>query len=339
MAQIIRYRQKGPPEVRAAPYQILCLSGGGYRGLFTAVILEDLETRAGKPLRECFDLIAGTSIGGILACGIAAGVPAVTIRQEFEKLGTAVFDRHLSVFGRRLFPVPRIGLLTARYSRNGLDAAIRGVLGDLANEKLVNIKKPLLVPAVSATSGTTILFESGPVAGSNASVTLRDVALATSAAPTYFPEHAIGPNSLIDGGLVANAPDAVAVIKAMSTNGRHADEIRLLSVGTAGEATGEIFRPGRASGAIRWMVRRKLFGLTIAAQQALATQLVHELLGSHNIRIDMRPDPARGQAIALDQANVPASDTLKGLASEALADVTQRSGADLSAMLRHTAAQ
>jgi patatin-like phospholipase/acyl hydrolase len=339
MGELRRYKREGPPSVNVTPFQILSLSGGGYRGLFAAVILEDLENRAGKPLRECFNLIAGTSIGGIMACGIATGIPAATIRQEFEKLGSAVFDRHLMMFGRRLFPMPRFGLLSARYSRNGLDAAIKGILGDLANEKLANIKKPLLVPAVSATSGTTILFEGGPVAGSNASVTLRDVALATSAAPTYFPEYAIGPNSLIDGGLVANAPDAIAVLKAMSTNGRNVDEIRLLSVGTAGEATGEIYRPGRASGAMHWMVRRKLFGLTIAAQQALATQLVDELLGSHNIRIDIRPDLTRGQVIGLDKANVPATDTLKGLAKEALDDVSRRCGADLSAMLRHTAAQ
>ena len=58
---------EGGPFEAGGRYQALCLSGGGYRGLYTAILLEELERRAGKQLRECFDLIAGTSIGGILA--------------------------------------------------------------------------------------------------------------------------------------------------------------------------------------------------------------------------------------------------------------------------------
>jgi patatin-like phospholipase/acyl hydrolase len=62
----------------------MCLSGGGYRGLYTATLLESLEKEAQKPLAEVFGLIAGTSIRGILAIGLAAGVPAETLRKTFE---------------------------------------------------------------------------------------------------------------------------------------------------------------------------------------------------------------------------------------------------------------
>ena len=58
--------------VRVA-FQILSLSGGGFLGLYTAAMLAELEERSGKPLNQCFDLIAGTSIGGIIALGLAAG--------------------------------------------------------------------------------------------------------------------------------------------------------------------------------------------------------------------------------------------------------------------------
>jgi len=68
------------------PFQILSLSGGGFRGLYTATLLEKLEKEADKPLSEVFDLIAGTSIGGILAIGLAAGVKASKLREAFEKM-------------------------------------------------------------------------------------------------------------------------------------------------------------------------------------------------------------------------------------------------------------
>jgi uncharacterized protein len=66
-------------------FQILALSGGGYLGLYTAEILTRLERQAGKPLGQCFDLIAGTSIGGILAIGLAMERPAARMRDLFRK--------------------------------------------------------------------------------------------------------------------------------------------------------------------------------------------------------------------------------------------------------------
>jgi patatin-like phospholipase/acyl hydrolase len=79
----------------ARRFDILSLSGGGYFGLFTATILEKLERDAG-PLAERFDLLAGTSIGGIVALALAHGVPASKIRQEFEDSGTVIFSNRAS---------------------------------------------------------------------------------------------------------------------------------------------------------------------------------------------------------------------------------------------------
>ncbi|AZO34026.1 MAG: hypothetical protein EOS76_06855 [Mesorhizobium sp.] len=75
------------------PFQILALSGGGYRGLFSTHIFSKLEEQAGRPIGECFDLIAGTSIGGIIAIGLALGKPAKEIRDVFEEKGEDIFTR------------------------------------------------------------------------------------------------------------------------------------------------------------------------------------------------------------------------------------------------------
>lgn len=336
-ADTVKKRWQGrKPDTVTAPFQVLALSGGGYRGLFSAMILEEMEKRACKPLRECFDLIAGTSIGGIIACGIAAGVPAARMREEFERQGKGIFERRIGLPGGRSFSVPRFGIIGAKYMRKGLEAAVSGTLGEASGMRLSDVGKPLVVTAVSATNGSAVLFDSR-TNGTMKDVTLREVALSTSAAPTYFPEFNIGGNSLVDGGIVANAPDAVAMLKAMSVFGQRPEEVRMLSVGTAGGVMGEVFRDGRSTGALRWMVARNLFGLTVGAQQELSLGLVRDLLGERYLRIDVTPDSARAKAIALDKANSTATATLRELSKQALDDVDRLRGGDLAAFLRHSA--
>jgi patatin-like phospholipase/acyl hydrolase len=74
------------------PFQILSLSGGGYLGLYTAAVLAALEERINAPIATRFDLIAGTSVGGIVALGIANEVPAAKIKEAFERDGTQIFS-------------------------------------------------------------------------------------------------------------------------------------------------------------------------------------------------------------------------------------------------------
>ncbi|HFD87592.1 MAG TPA: hypothetical protein ENJ35_07945, partial [Gammaproteobacteria bacterium] len=69
-------------------YRILALSGGGYRSLFTARILAKLEDHIGRPLNQAFDLIAGTSIGGILAGGLAVGISAAKLADSLQDRGS-----------------------------------------------------------------------------------------------------------------------------------------------------------------------------------------------------------------------------------------------------------
>ncbi|HKJ73572.1 MAG TPA: patatin-like phospholipase family protein [Alphaproteobacteria bacterium] len=76
----------------ATPFQILSLSGGGYLGYYTISVLVELEKRAGRPLAQCFDLTAGTSIGGIIALCLAREITAARIRDAFLDNGTEIFS-------------------------------------------------------------------------------------------------------------------------------------------------------------------------------------------------------------------------------------------------------
>jgi patatin-like phospholipase/acyl hydrolase len=73
-------------------FNILSLSGGGFLGLYTVSVLAGLEEVVGGPIARHFDLLAGTSVGGIIALGLAAEIPAHTIKEAFEQNGTAIFS-------------------------------------------------------------------------------------------------------------------------------------------------------------------------------------------------------------------------------------------------------
>lgn len=72
---------------------VLALSGGGYRGLRTAAILAELEAVMGRPIAAHFDLICGTSAGGMLAFGLANEIPASKLKGMFEDQGSRIFSR------------------------------------------------------------------------------------------------------------------------------------------------------------------------------------------------------------------------------------------------------
>ena len=82
------------------PFQILSLSGGGYLGLYTATVLTEFEDQIGRPIASCFDLLAGTSIGGIIALGLAAEQPARKIKEVFEQNGKRIFSSRPAPTGR-----------------------------------------------------------------------------------------------------------------------------------------------------------------------------------------------------------------------------------------------
>ena len=295
--------------------RLLCLSGGGYRGLFTAIVLEHIEAQlqltGTQRLREHFDLVAGTSIGGLLACGIAAGIAARRLRETLEEDGGTVFPERSWATARQM-----MGPL---YSAATLAAVVRKALGSAATQTLQQIDVPLLVPAVSWISGEVVTFESKGLAGTRApATTLLDVCLATSAAPTYFPAHALDSDVLVDGGLVANAPDLCALLAAQARWRLPVASYEMLSIGTAGSPAGGVAGSVPQSGA-RWARGAQIVKLVLAAQERLAVTQCERLLQSGFFRIDQQPAQGQLELQAMDQVDASTTTTLRKLASDALA--------------------
>lgn len=191
-------------------FQILCLSGGGYLGLFSAEILALAEERFGEPLGRHFDLIAGTSVGGILALGLAFEVPASAMRDAFNTSGQKIFSGRPKPQGR--FAARRDllrYLIGPKYSAGPLRELVGGFLGK--DTRLGQAKHRVIIPAVNMTKGGPQVFKTPhhPDFRSDYKLSAVDIAMATSAAPTLFPLAEIQNSLYADGGLFAAAPDRI----------------------------------------------------------------------------------------------------------------------------------
>lgn len=220
-------------EPQGGSRRILCIDGGGILGTFPAAFLAELETRLDRPIGAYFDLIAGTSTGGILAIGLAMGHSASELLHLYEKRGP-------DIFGAGNGPVMNIA---CRYLR-GLQWAVRrkyhprrlrSALTDVLGEKRIgDAKTRLIVPAWNPVAQSVYIYKTAHHARlrTDYKASAVDAALATSAAPTYFPQH-ITPQGtgLLDGGVWANNPTAIAVVEAVSLLRWPGDSLHVLSLG------------------------------------------------------------------------------------------------------------
>jgi len=301
----------GPPKNSSGRYQILAISGGGYRGLYSAFLLEALEEKAGRPLAQCFDLVAGTSIGGIIAAAISLEIPASTIKKAIKTHGPAIFDQTIRVAGYST------GIKTkapqkyrALYQQSDLKKAIEEIFGDDVNKPLSEVPVRLLIPAVSQTSAEPVLYMSDDT---NQKGTILDAMLSTSAAPTYFPPYEKGRVNYVDGGLIANSPDMLAYGEALK-KGIDTNNIHILSIGTAATTVADRPRDLGNPGEAQWFMANDLFLLVLEAQEKLTHYQCESLLGKRYLRLDSIPNENEAKVIALDKADDDAKSALRHMA-------------------------
>ncbi len=218
-----------------ATYKILSLDGGGLRGLITARMLQRLNDDPDiTGWLNKVDLVAGTSTGGILALGLAAGKSPQEICNLYKNKGPEIFDDSIWDDIRDLGKT-----VGAEYSNKALKKELRAIFGATT---LAQLSKKVAIPTfdldneatdTSQRSWKPKIFHNFVGSDSDGASLASDVALYTSSAPTYFPSA----NGYIDGGVFANNPSLVAVAQAISQSNKPAerasiDDVALLSVGT-----------------------------------------------------------------------------------------------------------
>lgn len=245
-----RVRQSWPSD---RPFKILSLDGGGIRGIYTAEILKHCEENfcGDAPLAQYFDMIAGTSTGGIIALGLGLGIPTVEITAFYRDDGRKIFP-----------PLP-----------DGWIGRVRRFLRSLNGPKLVHeeLEKALkrrftyhrlgdsmarlVIPAFMMPKTEIAVFKTDHHTDfrNDHATPMWKVARATSAAPTYLKglEHEESGRIFIDGGVWANNPVMVALVDAITAYDIGFDQVEILSIGT-GNAPFALRRSDVFRGLIAW---------------------------------------------------------------------------------------
>ena len=224
--------------------RILSIDGGGIMGTFPAAFLATYEEELGRPIGEYFDLIAGTSTGGILAIGLALGIPAQNLLWLYEERGPEIFGQQA---GRGLTRQLLQGARHLLAPKHDADV-LRGVLEEVLSERrLGEAKTRLLVPAWEADRQRVYIFKTAhhPRLKSDYRRLAVDAALGTAAAPSYFKRHRTEDGiGLVDGGVWANNPVALAVVEAISLLGWDPKTLQVLSLGCVNEIYALAEAPG-----------------------------------------------------------------------------------------------
>ncbi len=214
----------------SGPCQILSLDGGGIRGLFSAAVLSKLEEDLGVTVIDHFDLIVGTSTGGIIAVALGMGLRPADIVEFYVRKGPEIFSRPSGWIAKCWHSVKR--LRKSKYDNAALEIALRGVFGD---HVLGDSQKRLVIVSYNLGRDEIRLFKTPhhPRLERDWRLPAWEVAMATAAAPTYFPAwRGIDDMRLIDGGVWANNPTMVGIVEAKSILGVALEQMQVLSLGT-----------------------------------------------------------------------------------------------------------
>lgn len=261
--------------------RILTIDGGGIRGTFPAAFLANLENDLEHPIGRYFDLIAGTSTGGIIAIGLALGLRAGDILRLYEEKGPAIFAqtrRGIRGWLSRRYRLGRWLFWGPKYSAEPLRAALGEALGD---RRLGEAQTRLMIPAWHPKMQAVYIFKTAhhPRLQTDYKELAVDAAMATAAAPTFFREHITANDvGLVDGGLWANNPTGIAVVEAISTLGWPADQLKILSIGCLEDI--KVVR--EAYGAAR--LAPQLASLFMAGQSHGSLGIAHVLTGDPHQR-------------------------------------------------------
>ncbi len=318
-------------------FHILSLSGGGYLGMFTAIVLAELEQRLGRPIATAFDLIAGTSIGGLLALALAFEVPADRLVRYLQQEGTKIFSERpkpKSAVGKRLDMFRYVA--SPKYETDELRRVLDEIysrdatLGDIPKHRVV-------VPAVNLTRGIAQVFKTPhhPKYDRDHAIQVRDVALATSAAPTIFPMVNIDDQLFTDGGLFAQSPDLVAIHEAEHFLDVDPKSVRLLSIGTTTSIFSIPPEDGTDFGLMNWAFNQRLWSAIISSQQQIVEYMSRYLLQDRYLRIDAIQTEEQKAELALDVATPAAQRIIARLADGAIRESTT----DLDEFVEHQAAE
>lgn len=255
-------------------FRILAIDGGGIKGVFSASFLATVEDTINDNVGNYFDLIVGTSTGGIIALGIGLGFSAKELLQLYEELGPLVFKGNPFIRFLRQFGF-------SKYDQAPLKETLTKKFGD---HKLGESRNRLVIPSFNLETGEVHVYKTA-----HHSRLMRDykekaidVALATAAAPTYFPtQRSASGIPLIDGGVWANNPVGFAVVEAIGTLDWPRESLQVLSIGCTATAVDVSSARLVPRGMLYWST--KIVEVFMAGQSSASIGIAQLLAGHENL--------------------------------------------------------
>lgn len=252
----------------------IAFDGGGMKGKISSIFSAALEMQLKQPLGETVDGLAGTSIGGIMACLFAAGLPAKQVVSFFEQAGPRIF--------KKLHWMNPVGWFGPQYSGTVIERELQGLLGNMT---LSQAPTMLVIPSFDIRSHAPMFFKTTAAKRDRESdYELWEAARATSAAQTYFPAYQLDRMTLIDGGNIANNP-AMCLYAEMRRE-FPMDRIRILSIGcgtTQNKENKALMDNAQNWGAVRNIVTT--FDVLFSGAPELVDYQLSVLLGHDYLRV------------------------------------------------------
>ena len=261
--------------IKRERFQILSLDGGGIKGLFSAAVLAAIEEDLKLNIVDHFDLIAGTSTGGIIALGLGLGMKPREIVDFYLCEGPKIFPDYMKMkwFQHWVY---------RKFSSKPLITALQTCF---KNKRFGDSKKRLIIPSYNLGDDDVYIFRTP-----HAERLRRDyrvpawkVALATSSAPTFFPcTREIDNIRLIDGGVWASNPTMVAIIEAFGTLNVPLNSLWAFSIGTS-DAIYQRRNRLNSGGIIAWALKNVAIDVILRGQSIGTNNQAAFLLGKERI--------------------------------------------------------
>lgn len=294
---------------------ILSIDGGGIRGIIPARILQAFEERTGEPIYKLFDVISGNSTGGIIALGLVTpDMSTKNVKYKASDLVALYQNQGKDIFQRSIWQRVKtgFGIWGAKYNRTNLDQILANKFG---NVTLLEVLNQVLIFSYALNAKQGHIWDSNIAKNDyKKNFYVKDIASATSAAPTYFNPVKISnitnnycyknkrTNQVIpvcieaDGGIWANNPAIITVSKILKDNPHlTADDIVLISIGT-GFVEEEAFNKkfNRRNGALNWLFDMDIIDLILNAS-ADSSEWITNAIGVKTYRLQLNLLPQEGK--------------------------------------------
>ena len=307
-------------------FKILSIDGGGIKGLYSASILASLELKTGKNITDHFDMICGTSTGGLIAIGLANGMSAKSLVDLYLTKGSLIFPTSNNRFVRN-FQNSYKSLKQIFFSNKHSVKPLKRILEDLFGDKTMNDAANLLcIPSFNLTNGQPKVFKKS---GSQTehfvdnTIKLVDIALATSAAPSYYPIHEHNNFLYTDGGVWANNPSLCGLLETIDYyvgEGKEFDDFSILSISSITTPNGWVSTSNKSKSIIGW--KEKMFQTALDGQSYFADYFLLKIVPKINpkgkyFRIKS-PELSKAQMniITMDRADKKTLSTIQSLGNQ-----------------------